>query len=51
VGETGATLGLRSDADVVDDRHADDRRRPVRCEDDPQAVGEGEPLAYRGDAG
>ena len=44
VGEAGAPLRLGPDADVVDDRDADHRGRPVRGEHDPQTVGQGEPL-------
>ena len=40
VGEAGAALRLGADADVVEHRDADDRGRPVRREDDPQAVGQ-----------
>ena len=38
VGEAGAPLRLGPDADVVDDRHADDRRAAVGRQHHPQAV-------------
>jgi hypothetical protein len=44
VGEAGPPLRLRSDADVIDDRHADDRRGAVWGQHHPQAIGQGEPL-------
>ena len=44
VGEARAALRLGADADVVDDRHADDRSAAVGREDHPQTVVEGEPF-------
>ena len=41
VGEPGASLGLRPDADVVVDSDCHHRGRPVRCEHDAQAVAQG----------
>src|SRR5439155_300671 len=38
VRETGASFGLRPEADVVENRDADDRRRPIGCEHDAQPV-------------
>jgi hypothetical protein len=45
--EPGAPLGLRPDANVIDDRHSHHRGAAIGGKDDAKAVGKGEPLDRR----
>ncbi len=46
VREAGTSLRFGAEAHVVVDRDTDDRRRPVRGDDDPQAVVEGRAVQF-----